>query len=75
MKTLLLGTIALSITLGAGLAGASTPAPHFATSVPACISKSSPILDNHYGYDDRICPTTMIEGRAASVDTGSSRAR
>ena len=75
MKTLLLGTIALSMAFGAGLAGASTPAPHFATSVPACISKSSPILDNHYGYDDRTCPTNMIGGCAASMDSGSARAQ
>ena len=75
MKTLLLGTIAMAMTFGAGLAGASTPAPHFATSVPVCISKSSPILDNHYGYDDRTCPTKMIEGRAASLDSGSARTR
>jgi hypothetical protein len=75
MKTLLLGTIALSITFGAGSASASTPAPHFAISVPACISKSSPILDNHYGYDDRTCPTNMVEGRAASLGSGSARAQ
>jgi hypothetical protein len=75
MKTLLLGTIAFAMTFGAELAGASTPAPHFATSVPVCISKSSPILDNHYGYDDRTCPTKMIEGRAASLDSGSARTR
>ena len=75
MKTLLLGTVALSMTFGAGLANASTPTPHLATSVPACISKSSPILDNHYGYDDRDCPANMIEGRAASLDSGSARTR
>jgi hypothetical protein len=75
MKSLLFGTMALSVALGAGAASAATAEQHFATSVPVCISKSSPILDNHYGYDDRVCPTKMIEGRAASMDDGSVRTR
>jgi hypothetical protein len=75
MKTLLFVTMALSLAASAAAATASSPDQHLATSVPACISKSSPILDNHYGYDDRVCPTKLIEGRAAKVDQGSSSAQ
>jgi hypothetical protein len=70
MKTLLFMTMALSLLASAAAATTSSPDQHFATSVPACVSKSSPILDNHYGYDDRVCPTKLIEGRAAKVDRG-----
>jgi hypothetical protein len=75
MKMFLFGTMALSMALGVGAANAAASPPNYATSVPACISKSSPILDDHYGYDDRTCPTTMIEGRAASAENGSTRAQ
>lgn len=75
MKMLLFATMALSLAAGASAASASSPDQHFATSVPACISKSSPILDNHYGYDDRVCPAKLIEGRAANLDHGSSNAQ
>ena len=64
MKTMLIGTMALLAT-----AGANAAQPQFvtyATSLPACISKSSPILDPHYGYDDRNCSQKLIEGRAAA---------
>jgi hypothetical protein len=73
---LMAATAGLLLAVGAaGLADASSDAsPHYATGVSACLSKSSPILDDHYGYDDRVCPK-MTEGRAGYVDEGSSRTR
>jgi hypothetical protein len=70
MKTLLIGTTAFL-----AMVGASAAQPQFvtyATSLPACVSKSSPILDPHYGYDDRHCSRKLIEGRAAAESGASS---
>jgi hypothetical protein len=64
MKILLIGTAALLVTIGA-----SAAQPQFvtyATALPACASQSSPILDSHYGYDDRRCSQKLVEGRAAA---------
>jgi len=67
------GAAGLFLAFGAmGAANALGNPPHYATALPACFSRSSPILDNHYGYDDRICHPKMTEGRAAFVDQESS---
>jgi hypothetical protein len=70
LNLLLAGTISAFLVFGAiSASAASDPAgPHFATALPTCFSKTSPILDSHYGYDDRTCPTKMIEGRAVYED-------
>jgi len=64
MKMLIAGAITLAVSAGAP-AGAAQELSHYATSLPMCLSKSSPILDSHYGYDDRRCSQQIIEVRAA----------
>ena len=64
MKMFIAGAITLAVSAG-GPASAAAGLPHYATSMPMCLSKSSPILDPHYGYDDRRCLQPMTEGRAA----------
>jgi hypothetical protein len=59
-----------SINFAGQAATASSPDQHFATSVPACISKSSPILDDHYGYDGRVLASPP---RSAWADDGRMR--
>jgi hypothetical protein len=72
MKMLMMGTAALFVMVGFGAASAAQPSrPSYATSLPACVSKSSPILDLHYGYDDRRCSQELIEGRAAAEGDAS----
>jgi hypothetical protein len=68
------GTAGLFLALGAiGAANASegTSSPRFATALPNFFSARSPLMANHYGYDDRDTNTQPIEGRAASLDNGS----
>ena len=68
------GTAGLFLALGAiGAASASEglSSPHFATALPNFFSARSPLMADHYGYDDRDTNTQVIEGRAASLETGS----
>jgi hypothetical protein len=64
MKMILIGTAALLVAVGA--VAAQPMFVSYATSLPVCVSKSSPILDPYYGYDDRHCSQNLIEGRAAA---------
>ena len=66
MKMIFLGTAALLIA-GASASAQSTQ-PSYATTLPACYSKTSPILDPHYGYDDRTCSQKLVEFRAVDED-------
>jgi hypothetical protein len=76
MRNLLLAsTTGILLAISAFGANASSLASdaHFATALPACYSKTSPILDSHYGYDDRACANKMTEGRAAYEDGATNR--
>jgi hypothetical protein len=73
MKLKLCCLTALAATIGVAEASAGPSKPSYATSLPACYSTMSPILDPHYGYDDRRCPHKMIELRA--VDEGDRSLR
>src|SRR5579863_2076857 len=76
MRMFLLAPVASGMLVGAGVAGAASGStPHFATSLGACFSPDSPILDAHYGSDDRRCSQKMIENRAASEDESSQKAQ
>lgn len=72
MRALAIGTLGLLVGFG-GMPANAAHEPHFATGLPACYSKSSPILDSHYGYDDRNC-AKAIEGRA-TYESGKAASR
>lgn len=77
MKVLVLGTTVLCMAIGAGAASATSQSSttSYATALPACFSKTSPMLDSHYGYDDRDCSEKIIEGRAVYLNTQTSDAQ
>jgi hypothetical protein len=73
---LVAGTAGLFLAFGAfGAANASdfSSTPRFATALPNFFSARSPLMANHYGYDDRDTTTQVVEGRAAAMDFGADR--
>ena len=75
-SVLMAGTTGLFHALGAVGANASdaASAPRYATGLPNFFSSRSPLMADHYGYDDRDTTIQMTEGLAAYVD-GSSQSR
>jgi hypothetical protein len=75
-NVLLAGAAGLFIALGmAGAARAdsdSVSPVRYATALPSFFSSRSPLLADHYGYDDRDTNTQVIEGRAASLEGGTA---
>jgi hypothetical protein len=72
-NVLLAGTAGLLLALGAGAANAENNSvqPHYATALSHFFSSRSPLMDDHYGYDDRDTHAQPTEGRAAFVDSGA----
>jgi hypothetical protein len=71
---LMVGTTGLVLALGMVGAKASdvTAAPRYATALPDFFSSRSPLMADHYGYDDRDTTVQMTEGRAAYVDRAAT---